>query len=220
MTAARARLAVFAVCAEPSVLEAVIAGAQRVAGGQFAGEFRDYITAGKRPQFSPALTEAACRVAVVDFDRDPEAALQTAVRLQNLLPAKAPVIGVASKIDAGLLLRAMRSGCSEFLNKPIDAAELDAAFARLSSAVSETVPQRRQAGQVIALSGAKGGVGTTVLSVHLATYLSAARTVPRRCWSLSKSPPWPCRPVSRFAADAISLRRSDTQCGEGWTRAC
>jgi len=164
--------AIFSVCVDEAVVHSATAASLNVPGAQFAGEFRDYITADKRPHFSAALKNAASCVALIDFDRDPEMALETAERLRQIFLKKINIVAIGSRIDAGILLRAVRNGCSEFLTKPVDPEELAAALRRFASGV--TVDHRAQGsvGRVIAFSGAKGGVGTTTLAVHLATHLA------------------------------------------------
>ncbi len=75
---------------------------------------------------------------------------------------------VASESDPGLLLEAMRAGATEFLQEPITAAAL-------SQAISRLVAHRASpagSGEVFALVGAKGGVGTTTAAVNVATTLA------------------------------------------------
>ena len=74
-------------------------------------------------------------------------------------------------MDAGILLRAVRNGCTEFLTKPVGLVELMAALNRFHSIVTVDPDAPSSIGRVIAFLGAKGGVGTTMLAVHLATHL-------------------------------------------------
>ncbi len=139
-------------------------------GAQFAGEFRDYATVDKRPHFAAALKNAASCVALIDFDRDPEMALETAERLRQIFLKKINIVGIGAKMDAGILLRAVRNGCSEFLTKPVDAEELAAALRRFASGV--TADHRAQGsclGASLRSPGPRAGSGTTMLAVHLAT---------------------------------------------------
>ncbi len=167
----RTSQAVFCVCADEAVVAAANASTEKVEGAAFFGEFRDYITADKRPQFSPTLRNAAAAIALVDFDKNPELALQTADRLQQLFIKKISIIAVGSGLDAALLLRAVRAGCTEYLSKPVKIDELVAALTRFRENMLVAPGAQHSAGRVIAFFGAKGGVGTTVLSVHLATFL-------------------------------------------------
>ena len=163
--------AIFCVCADEAVMSTAAAAAFTVPGAVFAGEFRDYITAEKRPQFSSSLKAAAACVALIDFDKDPELALETAVRLQQIFFRKISIAAVGSALDADLLLRAMRSGCTEYMTKPVDVASLSACLGRFHERMAVSPSAHNSVGRVIALFGAKGGVGTTTLAVHLATHL-------------------------------------------------
>jgi pilus assembly protein CpaE len=87
-----------------------------------------------------------------------------------LLKRKHPsvnVILIASAIDAGMMLEAMRAGVNECIAEPLAQAEVSAAVNRL-------LGQRATAakGAVFAFVGAKGGVGTTTLAVNVATSLA------------------------------------------------
>ena len=167
----RADQAIFSVCADAAVVEAATSASFKVTGAHFAGEFRDYITSDRRPQFSPSLKNAASCVALIDFDRDPELALQTTERLHQIFLKRISIVGVGARLDAGILLRAVRNGCSEFLTKPIEPSELIDALNRFHAVMAVSPHAQSGIGRVIAFFGAKGGVGTTMLAVHLATYL-------------------------------------------------
>jgi pilus assembly protein CpaE len=163
--------AIFSVCADEAAVNAAMAASLKVPGAQFAGEFRDYITADRRPQFAPVLKNAGSVVALVDFDRDAELALKTTERLQQIFLKKISIVGIGAQLNAGILLRAMRNGCTEFLTKPIEQADLMASLNRFQAGISLETNAQGGTGRVIALFGAKGGVGTTMLAVHLATHL-------------------------------------------------
>jgi pilus assembly protein CpaE len=163
--------AIFSVCADEAVVTAATAAASRVPGAIFTGEFRDYITAERRPQFSPLLKNAPSCVALIDFDRDPELALKTTERLQQTFLKKISIVGIGTQLEAGLLLRAVRNGCTEFLTKPIDVTDLTASLNRFLTSMAIDAHAQAGIGRVIAFFGAKGGVGTTMLAVHLATHL-------------------------------------------------
>ena len=163
--------AIFSVCADDAVVSAATAAASKVPGAIFTGEFRDYITAERRPQFSPMLKNAPSCVALIDFDRDPELALKTTERLQQIFLKKISIVGIGTQLEAGLLLRAVRNGCTEFLTKPIEVTDLTASLNRFHASMAVDTHAQAGIGRVIAFFGAKGGVGTTMLAVHLATHL-------------------------------------------------
>jgi pilus assembly protein CpaE len=163
--------AIFCVCADAAVVNAATAASLKVFGALFAGEFHDYITAEKRPQFSPLLKNADSCVALIDFDRDPELAIETTERLNQIFLKKISIVGIGAQLDAVILLRAVRHGCTEFLTKPIQVDDLVASLNRFRDVMAVDPHAQSGIGRVIAFFGAKGGVGTTMLAVHLATHL-------------------------------------------------
>lgn len=163
--------AIFGVCAEDALMEVAAGAVLKVSGAQFAGGFRDYITADRRPQFSAVLRNALSCVALVDFDQNSELALETVNRLQQIFLHRISIVGVGSNLDAGMLLRAVRNGCTEFLTKPVAVEELTSALNRFQAvrAIDPNAPS--SIGRILAFFGSKGGVGTTMLAVHLAIHL-------------------------------------------------
>ena len=163
--------AIFCVCPTQELLNAAIAASDLAPQTFFAGEFRDYITLEKRPQFSQAIKEARACLAFVDFDRDIELALKTVERLSQIFLSRISVVGTGSPLHSDVLLRAVRSGCIDFLPIPVGAPDIASAIQRFQQS-SVTQPQNQASvGRVLAFFGAKGGVGTTTLAVHLANYL-------------------------------------------------
>ena len=77
------------------------------------------------------------------------------------------IVLVASTLDPQLMLEAMRLGVSECVHEPVTADAVEQAIRRV---VSGAAPQ--QTGQVFAFVGAKGGLGTTTLTVNTAAMLS------------------------------------------------
>jgi pilus assembly protein CpaE len=118
---------------------------------------------------------------VVDFDKDPELALETAEFLRQSFYHKIAILALSSTTDPDLLLRAMRAGYSEFLAKPFDADEFTDTLTRLDHRWSATIGRPQNSGKILSFFGAKGGVGTTTLAVHLAMFL--VRTWGRKCCS-------------------------------------
>ena len=82
----------------------------------------------------------------------------------------AVVIGTAAQSDPELILRAMRSGITEFLVYPPDPKDLAAALDRLM----RRAHAESKAGSAIAVYSAKGGVGTTSVAVNLSFALAKA----------------------------------------------
>ena len=163
--------AIFTVCAEPELLSATLAATEHLPQAFFAGEFRDYISADKRPQFSHSIKAARACLALVDFNRDVEMALKTAERLHQIFGTRIRVIAVARELPSSLLLRAIRVGCSDFLPMPPSAIELADSIRRFQQSIVVNPLAHASVGRVVAFFGAKGGVGTTALAVHLASRL-------------------------------------------------
>ena len=169
--ASEVNYAIFCVCPTQELLNGIMAASDLAPQTFFAGEFRDYITLEKRPQFSQAIKEARACLAFVDFDRDIELALKTVERLSQIFLSRISVIGTGSPLSSDVLLRAVRAGCIDFLPTPVGTADISAAIQRFQQS-SVTHPQgQASVGRVLAFFGAKGGVGTTTLAVHLANYL-------------------------------------------------
>jgi pilus assembly protein CpaE len=166
------RLAIFTVCADSDLSGMVMSAAAYVPGSDVAGAFEEYITAERRPHFPPSIKQADSCVAFIDFDLDPECAIETAEALRSNQSFSIIPVGVGSTVDADLLLRAMRAGCSEFLQKPLLTTHLQEALGRIQNRMLVSAAPSGRRGQVVAFLGAKGGVGTTVLAVHVGVALA------------------------------------------------
>jgi pilus assembly protein CpaE len=134
-------------------------------------DYENYFSATKRPPLTQRAIQAQACIAVVDFDKDPELALQTAEYLRQSFYHKIAILALSSTMDPDVLLSAMRAGYSEFLAKPFDADEFGETLARLDHRWSAAIGRPPNSGKILSFFGAKGGVGTTTLAVHLAMYL-------------------------------------------------
>jgi pilus assembly protein CpaE len=130
-----------------------------------------YISAVKRPPFPQTVKAAHAAIAVIDFDKDIEQALVAAAYVQELFSGNAAVIALSASQDPDVLLRAMRAGCAEFIGPDFDDATLTDTMNRLHQKWSAKSVRPTARGSVLTFFGAKGGVGTTTLAVHLAMYL-------------------------------------------------
>ena len=134
-------------------------------------DYGNYFSGGKlTPLTQRAMAAQAC-VAVVDFDGDAERALETAEFLRQNFHLNIGILALSASTDPDLLLRAMRAGSAN-------------SCSRLST--SRNSPRRSTGsinggrlrwcgrgtrGKILSFFGAKGGVGTTTLAVHLAMFL-------------------------------------------------
>jgi pilus assembly protein CpaE len=107
----------------------------------------------------------AARVVILDL-RDQARVPPALASLKKERPATGIVV-VASKLEPSLMLEAMRAGVSECVAEPVTRTDLAAAIARVGAD-----GQTPATGEVLALLGAKGGVGVTTLAVNVATALA------------------------------------------------
>jgi pilus assembly protein CpaE len=130
-----------------------------------------YISAVKRPPFSQPVKSAVCCVAVIDFDKDIEQAIATAGYIQEMYIGRAALIALSVSQDPDILLRAMRAGCTEFIGGEFDETGFSDTLVRLNTQWNTKKARSTARGSVVTFFGAKGGVGTSTLAVHLAMYL-------------------------------------------------
>lgn len=168
----RPAIAVFSVCAGPELNAIAASVCDAIPGASFEGGFNEYLTDGRKPQLTERMRQAGLCVALVDCDADTEAALQTIESLHNAGFAKLEVVAFGAKIELTQSLQLMRSGCREFLIRPVEREPLQQCIARFREQqhLADVSPQYQA--RVITMAGGKGGVGTTTLLVHLACTLA------------------------------------------------
>lgn len=110
-------------------------------------------------------------ICLIDFDKDRRGAAIIAERIHTALPDTA-VFAVSSQTHPDAILEAMRSGCGEYLVKPIDREQLVKAVARIGARRRDKQEQGRA--QLLAFMGAKGGCGTTTLVTQFGALLSSS----------------------------------------------
>lgn len=130
-----------------------------------------YISEIKRPPFPQPVKSAPLCIAVIDFDKDIEQAVVAASFIQEMFSGKAAIIAASVCGNPDILLRAMRSGCNEFIDGELNETAFSEMLARLYQQWSSKTTKNSKRGEIVTLFGAKGGVGTTTLAVHMAMYL-------------------------------------------------
>jgi pilus assembly protein CpaE len=96
---------------------------------------------------------------------------QTFAHIRELLSAspELEVFLTASRIDPQILLEAFRLGVKEFLPQPLTRQDVEPALARFEERFAGRVAgMERQSGRVIAIIGARGGVGASTVAINLA----------------------------------------------------
>src|SRR5213593_3201975 len=110
-------------------------------------------------------------ICLLDFDSDRRSAAMVAERIHADAP-EAAIFAVSSQSQPDLIIQAMRSGCGEYLVKPLDVEQLLNAVARVGARRKERKETDRA--QVLAFLGAKGGCGVTTLVTHLGVLLASS----------------------------------------------
>jgi pilus assembly protein CpaE len=110
---------------------------------------------------------------VIDFDKSPDLAVQTATAMQSLVNGRTALIALSGDENPELILNAMRAGCSEYLTKPLGAEQLSTSLQKLRARwLSSTIRSGNAAGRVLAFLSVRGGAGATTVAVHLGTFLA------------------------------------------------
>ncbi len=108
-------------------------------------------------------------ICLVDFDGNRRGASMAAERIHSSAPGTA-IFAISSHSQPDCILEAMRSGCTEYLTKPLEREQLVNAVGRVGARRREKKDQNRA--QVMAFIGSKGGCGVTTLVTQLGAILS------------------------------------------------
>ncbi len=81
---------------------------------------------------------------------------------------KTPIVGVSAMQEPTFIIRAMRSGCSQFVCWPIDNNDLRSVFERLRALRPAVVSQSKR----VCVVGSSGGTGATTIACNLAMELA------------------------------------------------
>ena len=159
------------VCVDPETIGMALRAGEERYWAITEASFESYISAKRRPHFTDRLRGTDGCVALVDFDEDPLQAAAAATYLHQVFGSRTVVIALAKEVHPQLMLLAMRAGCAEFLAKPAEPQMLAEALRRVEQQFASRTASSHAAGSILALLGAKGGVGTTTVAVHLAVFL-------------------------------------------------
>jgi pilus assembly protein CpaE len=162
---------IVSVCLDPGSLATLQHYLGTREGSEFVANFRQYFTSKDDVTLIQRLADALPDIVMVDFDQDRESAAVTAEHLQTVLQGRACIFAVSAKSDSDLIISAMRSGCSEYLVKPVNLDRVAEAFAKVESKRYDR-QKSGDTGKIITLLGAKGGAGVTTIATHVATFLA------------------------------------------------
>lgn len=117
------------------------------------------------------VREVHPEVCIIDLDRDRPMALDTVEYLRRTSLNPISIFAASSRMEPEAIIEAMRSGCTEYLEKPLLADRIQNALIQVARKKRDSFVSTVQ-GRLITLMGVKGGVGTTTLAVHLAYSLA------------------------------------------------
>jgi pilus assembly protein CpaE len=90
--------------------------------------------------------------------------------LSQVCEPSVTVVAIGDRNDVALYRNLRALGVAEYLFKPLPADQVEAMFGRAMGAAAGQSTGRQ--GKLIAVTGARGGVGTTTVAVNLASYLA------------------------------------------------
>jgi pilus assembly protein CpaE len=162
-------MSVATLCVDNESAEQVRSFLESMPLAQLVTELQHYLADEQDSVFVDRLKDLRPDICIIDFDRDREKAGRTAERIREVLTETA-IFATSSKSQPDFIIRAMRSGCSEYLSKPVSRDQLLEALARVGARRKEK--REQTVGQLLAFLSAKGGTGATTLAIHVAAHLA------------------------------------------------
>lgn len=163
----RLQLRAFVADAETRAVIAQVAGDLMITGASIHnGTVRDAITVLGR--------ERSPRILIVDISAS-ELPLSDIDELAEVCEPGVSVIAIGERNDVGLFRELIHHGITDYLVKPVTATLLQRA---LVQAVEGQAPHQRQTGRlgrIVAVMGARGGVGATMVATSLAWSIATSR---------------------------------------------
>ncbi len=119
-------------------------------------------------EFHEGMRTTAVDAVAINLDDEGELGFEAVEYSHKAQPA-CGIIGVSSDADPAKIIRAMRTGCNQFVHWPVDDVDLRDAVNRIAANRQVSAP----AGKRICVIGSSGGVGATTVSCNLAMELAA-----------------------------------------------
>jgi pilus assembly protein CpaE len=110
----------------------------------------------------------------VALDHDVNQSIELVGALSQANPSSV-ILPASATCDSALILRAIRAGAREFLTLPCESAELLEIVTRLLRGRIECSASGSRGPQIVSVTAATGGVGTTSVAVNLAATLAASK---------------------------------------------
>ncbi len=117
------------------------------------------------------ITTSSADLLVIGIDENIEEAI-AAIRVVASKSPGTAIIVISARNDGQTVLESMRAGAKEFVNAPVQMAELAGAIQRVTQ-LSTSVGTRRTGNTLVAVAGVTGGVGSTSIAVNLAAAMAS-----------------------------------------------
>jgi pilus assembly protein CpaE len=164
-------VALISVSIDSTLAEEVAASVSQMPWTVRRADCEGYISANRRPPFSQGVRSAHYCIAVIDLDTDMDQAIEAVAYIQEMFSGKAALVARSVSQDHEVLLRAMRAGFNDFIGEVFNPEAFNETLGRINQLWQTRAASNAVRGSVVSLIGAKGGVGTSTLAVHLAMYL-------------------------------------------------
>ena len=120
---------------------------------------------------APRIAEINPDLCVIGLDAEPAQAIELIAQI-HAVAQEVVVLPASARADGALILKAVRAGAREFLTLPSEPAELQEIAGRLCKPREGPNTLAIRGPQVVAVTGAAGGVGCTTIAVNLAASLA------------------------------------------------
>ncbi|GAB4324178.1 MAG: hypothetical protein Kow0074_16940 [Candidatus Zixiibacteriota bacterium] len=158
---------VIVVDSEAAFRKAVSQQLKEITGVELVGEAENISAA------TQLIAKTRPQLVILEMPKRYENALVRAQQWREEYPGLKVFVTSAVK-NPDMILSAMRAGVSEFLSKPLETKEFNAAIERLVHALESETVHGLSSGDVIAVFSKKGGLGVTTLAVNLAVAFAEA----------------------------------------------
>ncbi len=137
-------VALITVGLEPALVEEIAYAVSAMVWAVHRCDCEGYISAAKRPPFSQSVKSAQHCIAVIDFDKDIDQAIEAATYVQEMFAGKAALVAHSSSQDHEILLRSMRAGCNDFIAGAFDEAAFAQTLERINQLWTSKMPRATQ----------------------------------------------------------------------------
>ena len=122
-------------------------------------------------QLEGRLRQTRPSVVIIDLETDLEAALGLVTAASTATPP-AFVVGIHSEDDAGVIIRSLRAGSTEFLSSPFEQDSIHAAVSRIRKLAESQSREGPIRGKTYGFIGVKAGQGVTTVASNVAAALA------------------------------------------------